>query len=384
MSRKSPHQASLFDAEPAPVASADLLRIDQGAAALTPAQQTFNRLTEQIGRAREKLASWEALAQRLHERTGSEMHPQIAELGQLQRQLVSQVDALLTHPPAGMRLTRRRRDGLVDFLLERVDDLLAGGDDEELVALHDHYSDISLDERRKIEAGLDRAFAEHLAGEMFGDDEVGDLGADPIDELYRRIDERMASEQREREARAHTRKRSRREAAAEARRAEEAQGARLSVREVYRKLASSLHPDRESDPIERARKTTLMQEINRAYQANDLLTLLRLQMEVEQIDPAKLAALPAQRLAHYNEVLREQLRTLQAEIAEHTERLAQGLGAHRQMRMREPKDAELLFNRQLRELREAQSHWRSLIEALADPYRRLREIDAIARAMADR
>jgi hypothetical protein len=384
MSRKPPHQASLFDAEPAPAASADLLRIDQGAATLTPAQQAFNRLTEQIGRARAKLASWEALAQRLHERTGSEMHPQIAALAQLQRQLVSQVDELLTHPPAGMRLTRRRRDGLVDFLLERVDELLAEGDDATLVALHDHYSDISLEDRREVEARLERAFAEQFAGEILGDDEVGDLGADPIDELYRRMDERIAAEQRRREEQAHTRKRSRREAAAEARRAEEAQGARLSVREVYRKLASSLHPDRESDPIERARKTTLMQEINRAYQANDLLTLLRLQMEVEQIDPATLAALPAQRLAHYNEVLREQLRTLQAEIAEYTERLSQGLGAHPRTRMREPKDAELLFNRQLRELREAQSHWRSLIEALADPYRRTREIDDIARAMADR
>jgi hypothetical protein len=34
-------------------------------------------------------------------------------------------------------------------------------------------------------------------------------------------------------------------------------------------------------------------------------------------------------------------------------------------------------------LRESQSHWRSLIAALADPHRRLREIDAIARAMAE-
>jgi hypothetical protein len=75
MSRKPPRQASLFDAEPAPVASADLLRIDQRAAMLTPAQQALNRPTEQIGRAREKLALWEALAQRLHERTGSEIHP---------------------------------------------------------------------------------------------------------------------------------------------------------------------------------------------------------------------------------------------------------------------------------------------------------------------
>lgn len=367
-----------------PSSSVELLRIEPGDAALNPAQRTFNRLTEQIAKARESLAQWEAMSQRLHQRSGDEIEPGRAALALLQRQLIAQIDTLLTHPPTGLRLTRRRSEGLTRFLLEQINELLSDTADESLVALHDHYSDVSLKERRAIEEGLDLAFARHVASEMFGDQDIGDLGADPIDELYRRMDERMAADEREREARASQRKRSRRQAAAEARRAEEAQGARLSVREVYRKLVSSLHPDRESDPSERARKTILMQEINRAYQANDLLSLLKLQMEVEQINPATLAALPAQRLAHYNEVLREQLQTLQAEIAACAQQLAQGLGADPFRRMREPRDAEQLFNGQLRNLRESQTHYRDLITALDTPHRRLGEIDAIARAMADR
>ena len=377
--RKSPSAAAST-----PSSSVELLRIDQSDAALNPAQRTFNRLTEQIGKARASLAQWEAMSQRLHQRSGDEIQPEMAALALLRRQLVAQIDTLLTHPPAGLRLTRRRVDGMTRFLLEQIDDLLAESEDESLVALHDHYSDVSLKERRAIEEGLDRAFAKHVASEMFGDEEIADLGGDPIDELYRRMDERMAADEREREARASQRKRSRRQTAAEARRAEQAQGARLSVREVYRKLVSSLHPDRESDPIERARKTALMQQINRAYQANDLLTLLKLQMEVEQINPATLAALPAQRLAHYNEVLREQLQTLQAELAACVQQLAQGIGADPFRRMREPRDAEQLFNGQLRNLRESQTHYRNLIKALDTPHRRLGEIDAIARAMADR
>jgi curved DNA-binding protein CbpA len=42
------------------------------------------------------------------------------------------------------------------------------------------------------------------------------------------------------------------------------------VREVFRKLASELHPDRETDPAEHARKTELMQRVNQAYKAGDL------------------------------------------------------------------------------------------------------------------
>ena len=47
-----------------------------------------------------------------------------------------------------------------------------------------------------------------------------------------------------------------------------------SIREVYRKLAGALHPDRESDPQERERKTALMQRVNQAYAKNNLLQLL--------------------------------------------------------------------------------------------------------------
>ena len=382
MPRKSARQSSLFDETPAPATSAELLRIDQGEAALNPAQRAFNRLTKQIGEARAKLAQWEALAQHLHERSGREIQPGVDALAHLQRALIMQIDEMLTHTPAGLRLTPRRRAGLTRFLLARLDELLSEIEDGALTALHDHYSDISLEDRREIEESLERAFAERLSGEMFGDDDP-DPTPETIEELYRRMDERMAAEQKEREAQASQRKRSRKESAAQARREEEAQGARLSVREIYRKLVSSLHPDREADPAERERKTTLMKEINRAYQANDLLSLLKLQMEVEQISAASLASLPAQRLAHYNEVLREQLRTLQAEIDECTQKLAYGLGGHPSFRLREAKDAELLFARQLRELRESQANYRALIEALANPKQRLAEIEAITRAMAE-
>jgi hypothetical protein len=76
-----------------------------------------------------------------------------------------------------------------------------------------------------------------------------------------------------------------------------------SVRDIYRKLASVLHPDRETDPTERERKTALIQRANQAYGRNDLLELLTLQIETEQIDAGALADIPEARLRHYNDVL---------------------------------------------------------------------------------
>ena len=70
------------------------------------------------------------------------------------------------------------------------------------------------------------------------------------------------------------------------------------------------------DAQERIRKTDLMQQVNQAYEARDLLALLELQLKIEQIDPTALANLARERLAHYNWVLKEQLARLHEQLSE--------------------------------------------------------------------
>jgi hypothetical protein len=76
---------------------------------------------------------------------------------------------------------------------------------------------------------------------------------------------------------------------------------------------SALHPDRESDPAERTRKTALMVRVNAANDSKDLLALLRLQLEIDQIDPSSVAGMADDKLRGFNRMLKEQLKNLQAE-----------------------------------------------------------------------
>ena len=110
----------------------------------------------------------------------------------------------------------------------------------------------------------------------------------------------------------------RRAAAAAARKEQAQREASQSVRDVFRRLASALHPDRETDPGERERKTMLMQRANEAYARDDLLALLNLQLELDHIDADHLAGLSKERIASYNHVLRDQVRALEQEIANAT------------------------------------------------------------------
>ena len=121
----------------------------------------------------------------------------------------------------------------------------------------------------------------------------------------------------------------RRAASALNRRRKEEQEVSRSVRDVYRRLASALHPDREPDLQQRERKTTLMQQANQAYDQRNLLALLELQLQAEQIDAADLASVDRRRLAHYTIVLQEQLAQLQLEARrlEAEFRAANGLAA---------------------------------------------------------
>ena len=129
------------------------------------------------------------------------------------------------------------------------------------------------------------------------------------------MQEGLAAAADERSSRAASARTGRRDRATEKRREAAAQLVAQSVREIFRKLASALHPDRELDPTRRDAKTALMQKVNQAYAANDLLGLLELQLQVAQIDAGHLASVGAERLKQFNQALSNQLNALKAELA---------------------------------------------------------------------
>lgn len=175
------------------------------------------------------------------------------------------------------------------------------------------------------------AFAQEMASRLFGVELDADDGAYSREDLARRIAEKAHAAAAEQAQQARGRKSGRKQSAKAAKREtlreQAAEGASRAMREAFRKLASALHPDRETDPKERARKTELMQQANQAYAARDLLALLELQLSLEQIDPTTLSNIAEDRLKHYNLVLEEQVQRLDEEIADVTSPCTISMGA---------------------------------------------------------
>jgi len=279
-----------------------VLRIDalqvapaQAGAALSPLQKRFNTLLRKIEQARVTLAAWHENIAAYRQAHAQVLKPLQAELLSGQRQWVLALD--------------------VEMLCEAAGELLeARGEDEQLKALFDKHAEVDFDTEQREKMKAMKGLAEAMTGLDLGDEEGLENDAALFERLEQSLQEQVAAEQAQRDAKAARRRKS----AAQQRREAEAEQATQSVREVYRKLASALHPDREPDERQREAKTALMQRVNQAYEANDLLALLELQLQIEQIDASHIANASEQRLKHYNKVLGDQLAELKLEL-EHVE-----------------------------------------------------------------
>lgn len=288
------------------------LAIAQPAAAkLSPAQKKFNSLVKRIAEQRELLSQWELAVPLYRERHEREFTPLLNDYRVLS---VEMVRAL--HAAAGRKgLTKAERETVHALVTDLAGPLADSAPDPALRA--------EMKQRYKDHAGSDfdedgadgDAMAREMARELFGMDIPDDVDLNSPEELMRHIEQQMQAQARRADAGAPPERPAKKPSKRKLQAAEQAQQASQSLREVYRKLASALHPDRETDPAERARKTALMQRVNEAYANNRLLDLLQLQLEAEQIDPGQLASLSAERLKHYNHVLAEQLDELQHEVA---------------------------------------------------------------------
>lgn len=346
------------------------------------AQKDFQRLIGRIERCREQIESWQAYSIRYNGRILREAEPPRIEFRSAQRELILLIDELLSRPRPAFRLRKVHLAKLRELLLTLADDLLADdGTDDDIERLRERHGGEELHRRtERVESDALRGMLE----DAFGFELDAEGGASP-EELLRQAQRNFQKEEPDFLAREGRRSRAQRggrsangaEAGATAAdparpgRGDAAKEAGQSLRDVFRKLASALHPDREPDAGARERKTLLMQRVNQAYGSGDLLTLLNLQLEIEQIDAAHLSALPAGRLAHYNQLLRGQLAELEAELRRQTEPY-QDVMAAAGRRTFAPIDVDRQLSAHIAEQRNALRELREDLMAFRDP-NRLRE-----------
>lgn len=278
---------------PHPKKSAVSLRSADKSTPASKVRVQFNSLVKKLESERERLKEWHEALPVFRTRVESEVGPLEDRYDDRIRDMV----LVLDESWETSKLTKKEYENLSHWICDLCEDLLGVRQDKDLEQIFFKHSGLTEEDLEDDEEELSledelaefAAFAKMLDGRM-----------DAAAEAYA---EDQNGSARPSDAGAKVRKPSPKEK----RLAEEEVRLQQSVREIFRKLVSTLHPDRETDPSERARKTELMQRVNVAYEKNDLLTLLELQFEIDQLDIASLEAQGEDRIRQYNKVLKKQL-----------------------------------------------------------------------------
>ncbi len=257
-------------------------------APLPKGHKAFDRLVKKIQEARESLDAWAAVLAPYQKKYTNELVPLRATCRTLRIGFVRRLDEALEE----RGLTQTERRAVQMLVVECTASLLEEGDDPELRALY----------KRRARGDYEDRAARARKAAAFGEDCGIDPEA-PIEEILRWAAEQLGEDV----GGDHGPPTRNAPSAAEHHRIHE------SIRALYRKLASVLHPDREPDPDKRDHKTALMQRANHAYENDRLLPLLELRRE---LDPGQgvWAGEDEEAVKLYTKALRHELAALEDEV----------------------------------------------------------------------
>jgi archaellum component FlaC len=291
---------------------------------LTKIQKQFNLLIEEIEQKKKSLKELQDHLPRLENRIRVEVRTLYQQYNNQKAELVAVLDRAYQDD----FFRKKELEKLRHLILDLCTPLIKNSNQIELIPIYDRYAEKSYEEQLLEQKERAQKRAKTLFKNQFGVElEPEKLEATP-EELEALFEAQLEAQRRAEEERTQQAQQARAEKQKSAKRLEkdakkEAAAKKLSksVKGVYATLVKAFHPDREPDEAEKLRKTVIMQEVIAAYEKNDLLALLHLQLQFEQIDQDHLNQIAEERLQHYIKVLQKQSSQLGSELLEAEQQL---------------------------------------------------------------
>ncbi|MEI6408865.1 MAG: hypothetical protein WCR52_05755 [Bacteroidota bacterium] len=297
------------------------LPISQAASPVQPVgkeQKRFNRLVNEINLLRLEIEQTKQLDLELRKIGQERITPVEKAAADATRAWV----LVLHNHPARQTLNSTMRKRFAELMLEQINEALDYGyfdEDETLLELFRQYDP----QERSYQEYLEAAAATEIktrATEAASDTQTPDF--EEIDFTDPDFDwEKFNSEQagRNKEKPKNTEKKAPHKRviakeAAEAKRLEAEKAVKKTAKQLYIDLVKHFHPDREPDEQKRAEKTEVMKDITSAYDADDHLQLLELQMTLLKTEDNALSGFNNQELKYFNSTLQQQVNELKEEL----------------------------------------------------------------------
>jgi hypothetical protein len=281
----------------------------ENAAVLTKLQKQFNTSIQKIDFLKSKIGYVKKEIDQIQVKITSEILPLEKKLIEVQIKEIIYLDALFQQNI----FKKRDNDTLSEMIFERTTEFISRTESPELEDIFTRHNDgISFEEAneeasKKASETLKESFSS-IFGMKFDDD--ADL-SDP-EKFQEYIDQQVAAEEAEYEARKANKKKTAKQIEKEEKQQQEAKNLNKTSRQIYMELVKAFHPDREKDELEKERKTLLMHRITEANEKDDLFELLRLRLELLGTD---FEHSNDESLKYYVKLLKQQVAELEQEIA---------------------------------------------------------------------
>jgi hypothetical protein len=283
----------------------------QPAAELTPAQKRFNTLLARVSALSDSIATLEALSTQHRSSHLTAMSALKNQEDAARKNLLLFLDGRLHQA----ELTASHRRSATQIILALCEALEHKNDGQVQAVFNQHHSE----EDAQALAEEARAGAEHAKAvfeDLFGKPLHGADDLHTAEAVFEAGLRQYREQQQRLEDKRQAKKAKKKPAARQLKDAQQKMDANTALRTVYRQLASALHPDREPDEAERLRKTALMSEVNAAYDRKNLSELLKLQLQIAQIDSAALSRIADDKLNAMCLLLKEQVEALEEDEAQ--------------------------------------------------------------------
>ncbi|GLU54512.1 hypothetical protein [Dyadobacter frigoris] len=296
------------------MAKSTILHIGAQKEILSKRQKEFNRLTKKIEQLEKTLLEFRGGKDELFNRINKEMNPIHGQINSLKAEIIRSMDRIFSD-----KIFKKNDKKKLSYLITDVSFKLIDEDGfEDLKPIFNRHNDIDFDtvnaEIEKEAAQMAKGMASQF-GMHFDDEDVStkEKFQEKMFEKLLEMDEQLEEQERIKEEHKAQKPKTKKQLEKEEKQKHEEQRLTKSVRAIYMDLVKAFHPDREQDESEKLRKTEVMQRVTQAYNDNNLMALLKLQMELDRIDQEHLEKLADEQLIYYNKILKQQADELEYE-----------------------------------------------------------------------
>jgi hypothetical protein len=189
---------------------------------------------------------------------------------------------------------------------------------KEYQPLFDKYSKESFEERQERETSEQKEAIKNVFGMIGVDIEDKDMEtpedfARKLHETQEKMAEKVVKEAEAKAERDAKRKKTKAQIEKAEREKQAADALNKTTKQIYRDLVQNFHPDREQDEVKRQEKTEIMQQITAAYEADDFLKLLELQINLLDDRENAFGKFDDNQMKYFNNVLKSQVEELEYE-----------------------------------------------------------------------